>query len=214
MANISQKKRKLLLLARIFWEETDEQHSLSLTQLLERLEELGCPAERKSLYDDMETLRSVGYPVRGEKLPGSTAYGYRLSRRLFSPEELARLSQASPELAEKLSRLGSRYQTQSLSGGGEAPPSGGEKEAKGEKVTLELSPEKREELLRRLPGEPPDFEPAGKNRLRVSFRAELNRDWMDWLFLSAPQVRLLAPKKQAEALRERAKAAAKCYKGI
>ena len=60
----NRQKLKLLYLMQILQEETDEQHGLSMPQLIERLEEKGISAERKGLYRDIEALREFGFDVR------------------------------------------------------------------------------------------------------------------------------------------------------
>lgn len=49
---------KLLLLMHILYQQTDEDHRLSVTQLTEQLAALGIPCERKSIYSDIETCVS------------------------------------------------------------------------------------------------------------------------------------------------------------
>lgn len=48
----------------ILQEETDDQHGLSMPQIIERLEAKGISAERKGLYRDIEALREFGFDVR------------------------------------------------------------------------------------------------------------------------------------------------------
>ena len=52
-------KLKLLALLEILARETDEAHPLSVPRLVEMLRERGINAERKSVYDDIETLNSI-----------------------------------------------------------------------------------------------------------------------------------------------------------
>lgn len=52
-------KRKLLVLLEILARETDEKHPLSVPQLVEKLQEHGVVAERKSVYDDLNTLNNL-----------------------------------------------------------------------------------------------------------------------------------------------------------
>ncbi len=63
MAKRSNQKAKLLYLSKILLEQTDELHGLTLTQLMSELEKYGIPAGRKSLYDDIETLRVFGLDI-------------------------------------------------------------------------------------------------------------------------------------------------------
>lgn len=61
---VNRQKLKLLYLMRMLRDETDSQQGLTMTQILERLEEEGVSAERKSIYRDIEALREFGLDVR------------------------------------------------------------------------------------------------------------------------------------------------------
>jgi predicted DNA-binding transcriptional regulator YafY len=63
MAKGPMQKLKLLYLCKILQNETNEEHPLSLSQIIEKLEAVGVGAERKSLYDDMEQLRAFGLDI-------------------------------------------------------------------------------------------------------------------------------------------------------
>ena len=91
MPNVSEKKLKLLYIAQLLLEKTDEDHAVTLPQMLEMLEAKGIPAERKSLYDDLETLRRFGFPIETRK---SRTFAYYLSQRTFSPGDVALLAEA------------------------------------------------------------------------------------------------------------------------
>lgn len=67
MANMGNQKLKLLTLLRILEQSTDSEQGLSMPQIIERLEEEGIPAERKSIYRDINVLREAGFNV--VKLP-------------------------------------------------------------------------------------------------------------------------------------------------
>ncbi len=56
MAKSHKQKSRILILARIFREETDENHGLSLAQLEAHLSEYGVESERKTMYNDIEAL--------------------------------------------------------------------------------------------------------------------------------------------------------------
>ena len=60
-------KSKLLTLLRILEQKTDEEHLLNVPQLVELLEQQDILAERKSIYSDIDTLRSLGYAARTSK---------------------------------------------------------------------------------------------------------------------------------------------------
>ncbi len=69
-------KLKLLYLADLLRRETDEDHALSMSDILSRLEELGVHAERKSIYDDLRALEDYGMDIIAT--PGR-AGGYQLA---------------------------------------------------------------------------------------------------------------------------------------
>lgn len=82
---------RTLLLAGILQEETDLRHPLSLQQLIQRLEEQGAPAERKSVYRDLAALRKHGMEIAFRR---GKSGGWYLAQRIFSPEELELIADA------------------------------------------------------------------------------------------------------------------------
>nr|MBP7401716.1 WYL domain-containing protein [Clostridia bacterium] len=60
MAKSPNQKLKLLYLARILNENTDEEHPMSIADMIAALGNCGIEAERKSLYDDLEALQNFG----------------------------------------------------------------------------------------------------------------------------------------------------------
>ena len=78
-------KLKLLVLLRFLQRESDESHPVTMNQLIGELERYDISAERKSLYDDLETLRSFGVDVVGIR---GRRPGYYLASRDFELPEL------------------------------------------------------------------------------------------------------------------------------
>ena len=60
-------KLKLYYLSRIMTEQTDDEHTLTMSQIQDQLMKYGISADRKSLYDDLEALRVLRIDVIGEK---------------------------------------------------------------------------------------------------------------------------------------------------
>ena len=56
-------KIKLLYVMSIMLDKTDEEHGISMSEILEELSHYGVDAERKSIYDDIEALRSYGMEI-------------------------------------------------------------------------------------------------------------------------------------------------------
>lgn len=116
-------KQKLLLLERILLRETDEDHGLTLEQIIEMLAQGGVTAERKSIYSDLETLRDCGLDIISARRGGRTVYF--VGERDFQLPELKLLVDAvessrfitrrkSDQLIKKLEGLTSRHQARQL----------------------------------------------------------------------------------------------------
>lgn len=116
-------KLKILYLMKILLEKTDETHSITMREILESLEAYGVSAERKSIYSDIENLRSYGLDIIGEK--EDKAYSYRVVSRQFELAELKLLvdsiqaarfitAKKSNELIKKLEGLASKYEASQL----------------------------------------------------------------------------------------------------
>lgn len=78
-------KLKLLYLKEQLEKYSDENHLLSIQDMIEYLAACGISAERKSIYDDMEALRLYGMDIIRRGGPGG---GYYLASRDFELPEL------------------------------------------------------------------------------------------------------------------------------
>lgn len=63
MAKSTMQKQKLLYLQKILLEKTDENHGLTINEIKAELARFGISSERKSLYDDIEILRTFGLDI-------------------------------------------------------------------------------------------------------------------------------------------------------
>lgn len=122
MAKSSNQKTKLLHLARMLLRQTDEDHPLTVAQIIEALAREDIKAERKSIYDDLEALRLFGLDVQCRK--GKTP-GWFIGSREFELPELKLLMDAvqssrfitqkkSDALIRKLESLASVHQAGQL----------------------------------------------------------------------------------------------------
>lgn len=101
MPKESNQKLKLLYLLKILYEESDDEHFISMQHLIERLSLYGINAERKSIYSDLSYLEQFGFDIISQK--GKSA-GYALASREFEMAELKHLVdsvQASKFITEK-----------------------------------------------------------------------------------------------------------------
>lgn len=56
-------KRRILTVAKILFEETDENNPISMSELLECLESKGIRCERKAVYGDIHAIQRTLFPV-------------------------------------------------------------------------------------------------------------------------------------------------------
>lgn len=123
MAKSSNQKMKILHLMQIFMHETDEEHMLTMQEIISLLSNAGIKADRKTLYLDFEELRHFGMDIIGQA--DGRNYYYYLGSRDFELPELKLLvdsvqsakfitDKKSKELIGKLESLVSRYQASQL----------------------------------------------------------------------------------------------------
>lgn len=120
MKNESQ--HALLLLQQYLYQQTDEQHPVSVTDILAFWQQHGIQAGRKSVYTDIELLQNAGMDIVCVK---SSQNKYFVGQRLFELPELKLLVDAvessrfitekkSTALIKKLSHLTSTAQAEQL----------------------------------------------------------------------------------------------------
>ena len=123
MAKGSNQKLKMLYLMKIFMEETDDTHALTMPELIAKLNAYGVNADRKTLYMDMEDLRTFGLDIISEQ-QGRKWY-YYVGARDFELPELKLLvdsvqsakfitDKKSSELIRKIESLASRHEAKKL----------------------------------------------------------------------------------------------------
>lgn len=114
----SNQKLKMLYLQNIFMKYTDEEHSLTIAEIIEMLAEYGISVERKTLYNDIQLLKEFGLDI---VMNNGKQYSYYLASRDFELPELKLLADAvassrfltdkkSRELLRKIEDLASVYE--------------------------------------------------------------------------------------------------------
>ena len=123
MAKGSNQKLKLYYLLKFLQEKTDDEHAVTMPEILAYLQKHDISAERKSIYADFHDLEKLGYEIAGEKTGAS--YEYRLLTREFELAELKLLVdliqtsrfltlKKSQELISKLEGQCSEYDAKKL----------------------------------------------------------------------------------------------------
>ncbi len=123
MAKGENQKLKMLYLVKIFTQYTDDQHSLTMQEIIKKLESYEVSADRKTLYLDFAELDHYGLDIISEKI-GRNTY-YHLGKRQFELPELKILvdsvqaakfitDKKSKQLIKKLENLVSTYEAKQL----------------------------------------------------------------------------------------------------
>ena len=86
-------KIKLLKLLEILRQDSDEDHYIGTTELIDKLADMGIVCDRRTLYKDIEVLNNFGYEVLCEKSPGKPNC-YCVADRSFDVPELRILMDA------------------------------------------------------------------------------------------------------------------------
>lgn len=122
MAKKPRQKLKLLYILKYLSEKTDENNRVTVQDIISYLNSNGIGAERKSIYDDLESLELFGYDICSVK---SKTVEYYLASREFQLPELVLLVDAvqsskfithkkSNELIKKLENLASENDAKKL----------------------------------------------------------------------------------------------------
>ncbi len=116
-------KFKLYRLAQIMLEMTDDEHYITMPEIIEALGKYEITADRKSIYNDLRDLEVLGIEVEGE--PVGKGYHYHVVNRPFELAELKLLVDAiqsskfitegkTNTLIKKLEKMISKYETMKL----------------------------------------------------------------------------------------------------
>ena len=205
MAKSCNQKGKILYLERMLSETTSE-NPVSMQEILAKLEEQGIRAERKSIYDDVEVLRSFGMDIRyTRERPG----GYYLAGESAGEEQLSE----EPGLTAEAKEI---HETKDIH----------ETSVTGYRKLLEASAgtiKKEIKLLctgvvqaevRDFFGTDAEYKMKDSGDLTVTAELPENGKFYGWLTGMGGSVRILKPKKSAAAYRDYLKSLAKDYKGL
>lgn len=125
MPKSAPKKMKMLLLWEILRQDADEKHPMPTTEICRRLQEVGIPCERKSVYADIDVLNDYGFVVK--KTTVGKQNGYYVEDRKFNSAELKIIidamqaasfitPQKTQELSEKIADLGGSHRAEVIKG--------------------------------------------------------------------------------------------------
>ena len=199
MAKSNNQKAKILYLEKML-RETGEHRVISMQKILENLEKQGIRAERKSIYDDVEVLRSFGMDIRyTRERPG----GYYLAGESAGeehPSEEPGLTAEAKDIHET-SVTGYRKLLEASAG------------TIKKEIKLLCTGAVQVEV-RDFFGTAAEYKIKDSGDLTVTAELPENGKFYGWLTGMGGSVRILKPKKSAAAYRDYLKLLAKDYKGL
>lgn len=121
--NTYNNKTRILLVLETLKSETDDDHPLKAEEIIRRIKAEGLKCDRKTLYNDIDSLIDAGYDIIHE--PSVSGGGYKLVSRDFEDAELRLLADAvysskfisqgkTKVLAEKLQKQTSTHLASSM----------------------------------------------------------------------------------------------------
>ena len=205
MAKSNNQKAKILYLERML-QETGEHHALSMQDILAGLNEHGITAERKSIYDDVEVLRSIGMDIRyTRERPG----GYYLYGQ--SPVQVKPAQEKKETLQESTAQEKKAAEVPALSGYQQLLACSTRNIKK--EIRLLCAGAVQQEV-REFFGEDAEYKVKDSGDLTVTAELPENAKFYGWLTGMDGSVRIVKPKKSALGYRDYLKSLAKEYKGL
>lgn len=211
MARSNNQKAKILYLERML-RTTGENRTMTMQEIIGKLSEYGISAERKSIYDDMEVLRSFGLDVKYRReRPG----GYYVAGQ--TAEEPSAVKKEEPEKTSGKVQE-SREAQEPRTAQEPAPDRESWKKMDGAcrntkkslKLLCETGIRKKVEAYFGKDGEYKDKAPG---YFTVSAPLLEGPAFYGWLAAQGKKVHILKPKKAAQTYRDYLKMLAKEYKG-
>ena len=211
MAKSCNQKGKILYLQNML-SETTSQKPVTMQEILAKLEEQGIRAERKSIYDDMETLRDFGMDIHYRR---GREGGYYEEKSASDKTEADNtiIHQPDGETGEKSENVQEQIGKES-----EAPakisaptPSQTGENIKEIRLVCQNSTKKK---IQRTFGSEIFCKIKGEDNFIVTVEVVVDKAFFGWLTSMGRNVHILKPKKAAVAYRDYLKNIAKDYKGI
>lgn len=189
MAKSCNQKAKILYLERMLSRTTGE-NPISMQEILAKLEEQGIRAERKSIYDDMETLRDFGMEIH-----------YRRGREggYFTENKIQAVDVGTSAAA-----------VAAVTVSAPVPERNGENT---KELKLVCQNSARKKILRAF-GQDVSCKAKGEDTFTVTVEVAVDKAFFGWMASMGRNIHILKPKKVAVAYRDYLKNIAKDYKGI
>jgi len=214
MAKSNNQKGKILYVERLM-KETGEDHVATMQDILAFLLEKGIRAERKSIYDDMEVLRSFGMDIRFRR--GRPGGYYLAGEEAAAVKEGQQNKQASvfPDKADAAAQTETGIAAEQMDASGwKAGETGTGTWQTDRAVKLLCSGKQALDLAVRYLDGQAQIKEREDGMYQVSARIQEGPDFYGWLTAVGLQVRLIKPRKMIQTYREYLKNLSREYKQI
>ena len=198
MAKGINQKGKILYLEKIL-RETSETHPCTMQEIIGKLQECGVSAERKSIYDDMEVLRSFGMDIKFKR---GKYTGYYVAAESVNTST-TEMNGANPEDSAKNSAGAEKAKNSWL-----LPPSDSEED---KPVKLLCRNKKKKEVMAAL-GNYAQYKEKEEDTFVAAVQVDETSEFYGWLTGMGKDVILMKPKKSVQAYRDYLKGILKEYK--
>ena len=214
MAKSNNQKGKILYVERLM-KETGEDHVATMQHILAFLLEKGIRAVRKSIYDDMEVLRSFGMDIRFRR--GRPGGYYLAGEEAAAVKEGQQNKQASvfPDKADAAAQTETGIAAEQMDASGwKAGETGTGTWQTDRAVKLLCSGKQALDLAVRYLDGQAQIKEREDGMYQVSARIQEGPDFYGWLTAVGLQVRLIKPRKMIQTYREYLKNLSREYKQI
>ena len=199
MARSHNQKIKILLLEKML-QNTDENHVVTMQEILDSLAEYEIPAERKSIYDDMEALRVFGLDIKYHR--GRPGGYYVVGGQAVKDQKTL------PAKPKKETPVQTRIIEEKVYHGYS------KKEIRDTEKTMKLNfSASRKKDVQSYFGKLGEYKEK-EDHMTVNLPSIAGPEFFGWLTSMGKDVYILKPKKTAAAYRDYLKSLAKEYKGI
>ncbi len=214
MAKGINQKGKILYLEKIL-RETSETHPCTMQEIIGRLQENGVSAERKSIYDDMEVLRSFGMDIKFKR---GKYTGYYVAGEADSESVNTSTTEKESANPEDSAKNSAGAETEGSAFSSEAhkkaknswllPPSVSEED---KPVKLLCRNKKKKEVMAAL-GNYAQYKEKEEDTFIAAVQVNETSEFYGWLTGMGKDVILMKPKKSVQAYRDYLKGILKEYK--
>ena len=220
MAKSNNQKAKILYLERLL-RETGENHVVTMKEILSFLQDKGICAERKSVYDDMEVLRSMGMCIHfrrerpsGYYVTGQQAYEPSVQTEVDPAQKKAEFIQEEAEPVQKEPPVQQVEVIKTVYVETNISEKLWKKEDGPSRSLRLLCKNQVRGTIEEFFGENAEYKEKSPGEFQVTADVSDGPALYGWLTSMGRNVRIIKPRKTAQAYRDYLKAIAKEYKGI